>query len=73
MNNGAKKHEKHIQKPITNFDVKKGTPRCVFLVPRVFTDPTQVPPGFHLGSTGVPPGCSGDGLASIGEGLGGIW
>ena len=34
------------------------------------------PPGFygsHRGSTGVPPGCSGDGLASTGEGLGGIW
>ena len=34
---------------------------------------TRVPLGFHPGSTGVPPGCSGDGLASTGEGLGGIW
>ena len=32
-----------------HFEVKKGGPGWLFWFPRVFTDPTRVPPGFHRG------------------------
>ena len=32
-----------------HFEVKKGGPGWLFWFPRVFTDPTGVPPGFHRG------------------------
>ena len=41
-----------------------------FRLPRVFTDPTGVPPGCHRGATGVSPGCSGEIWDPYREGLG---
>ena len=52
---------------------RRGGQMVIFLVPPGFYGFHRGPTGVPGGPTRVPPGCSGDGLASAGEGLGGIW